>query len=310
MKLNFFKIISEITGLGDEDLKNLILKNGNKYKKFYIPKKNGNQRAVFHPRRELKLIQYAVLAGVLQDFKESSIAKAYITGDKSPIRKIALEHVNFRYTIRIDFKDFFPSIVPDDFIPLLRERFQIYDDELSFIEKIFFLKYKGSYMLPIGAPTSPKVSNLVMCKLDVVLRECALQIDSKSSISRYADDLYFSTNIKGACADFLKKTNEIIQQTESPSLTINNDKTLFLSKGTKRTVCGIFVTPDGKISLGKKRKEFIKRQLYLFNKQGLNEDEINQTIGLLAFCKDCDHLFYNTVIKKYGAGILSNKFSP
>jgi len=310
-RMNILGRLSVFLGMSPDEILRIADTMSTRYKIYHKPKKSGGTRTILHPCRELKALQYAVSELLLNDFYVHPNAYAYIPGMKSPLRMSAEAHVKHSYTIRIDFKDFFPSIQPDDLIYVVEKKYHLSKSDYNLLEKILFYKGKlnpaGPPYLPIGAPTSPTVSNMIMVELDEKLTALSKNVDQDSSISRYADDLYFSTDEKGLCKHFHQAVQSLLEETDSPRLSINTKKTLYLSRGTKRVINGLFVTPDGKLSIGRKRKLKIKTMIYKHSTEGLSDDEVRQAQGLLAFIQDCEPEFYNRLAQKYGKDFYSVK---
>ena len=270
-----------------------------RYKCYLINKKNGKgHRAIYHPAKETKLLQYALLETVLPKLKVHQCATAY--EKDTNILKNATLHSKYAYTIRIDLKDFFPSISPVDLIKIIKKSDSFgelnYEEE-KFIKNSLFVnlpnKTKG---LGIGAPSSPKICNIVMYDIDCKICK---EIPDNTCYTRYADDLIFSTNVIKECSKFLDIATEIFEKEESTKLEINQDKTLFMSKGTRRVVTGLHITPQGKISLGRKNKRYIRKLLFDF-KNG-NVENITYLRGYLSFINDVEPDWYNRLTIKYSA---------
>ena len=88
-----------------------------RYKEYTIPKKTGGMRTIHHPARELKLIQGWLLQHVLNKLPVHAAATAYSEG--SNIKRNAERHVANNFMLRVDFKDFFPSIKGRDVVNVL-----------------------------------------------------------------------------------------------------------------------------------------------------------------------------------------------
>ncbi|SDK91213.1 Reverse transcriptase (RNA-dependent DNA polymerase) [Maridesulfovibrio ferrireducens] len=310
-KLNLVGKLSFFLGASEEDIKTSANSMSRKYKQYKIPKKNGGSRTILHPCRPLKALQYAIHEVLLNKLEVHPIAHAYVPNQKSPLKQSAKAHTNYKYTIRIDFENFFPSIRPEDLELQINKNFILSKTDKYLLRTVlFYQKNRGSRpILPIGAPTSPTISNIVMFNLDELLLKTSKEHDRDSALTRYADDIYFSTNIKGCCKLFYDEIFQLLKRIDSPRLKINTNKTLFLSKGTKRVVNGLFVTPNGKVSIGRKRKTQIKSLIYKHSQTALMGKELLQTRGLLAFIQDCEPEFYNTLALKYGVHFYSIKES-
>jgi len=103
-------------------------------------------------------------------------------------------HVKSRYYLKLDIKDFFPSIRDSS----LREVLEYFiDDEVRINNELplldFIIKtvtFKGS--LPQGAVTSPVLSNIYFTYLDIRISRYCQKFGVQ--YSRYVDDLLFSSD--------------------------------------------------------------------------------------------------------------------
>ena len=115
-------------------------------------------------------------------------------------------------------------------------------------------------MLSIGAPSSPLVSNFFMYQFDCVLSK--LCIEREIIYTRYADDLTFSTKHKDVLFVLPQLVKENLNDLFGNAIRINRKKTKFSSKAHNRHVTGITINNDGKISLGRERKRYIKHLVH------------------------------------------------
>ena len=176
-------------------LKLLSLSEFPTYNEFTLPKKSGGHRLIEDPTKELKKVQRK-LNDYLQAvyyFNRSNAAYGFLTNpvdDPSPrhILSNAQIHIGCRWLINMDMKDFFHFISEDR----VRQVFEIpvFDFKES-ISKVLagLCCYKGR--LPMGAPTSPILSNFATLGLDRDLEAYAL--NHSMSYTRYADDMTFSS---------------------------------------------------------------------------------------------------------------------
>jgi hypothetical protein len=155
------------------------------YRKYKIPKPNGEFREIKQPCKKLKAIQAWILRNILDTLNPSPNATAYIK--KKKLLDNVTPHNNNRYFLCLDLEDFFPSI------------------SINRVAKVFSLiGYSGKAVhilanlctcdnnLPQGAVTSPSLSNLIAAKLDRRI----LGYTSRKNITytRYADDITLSAN--------------------------------------------------------------------------------------------------------------------
>ena len=147
-----------------------------------------------------------------------------------------------------------------------------------------------------------------MYELDKQLKSLAIVINKDAEITRYADDIVFSSNDKEASSKFLNGINELLENTESPKLKLNNDKTFYLSKANRRRITGLIITPDGKVSIGRDRKRMIKSLVNNFKYGQLEQEEIYRLQGYLNFVKDVEPEYYTRLVIKYTSEVVESIF--
>jgi RNA-directed DNA polymerase len=145
-----------------------------------------------------------------------------------------------------------------------------------------------------------------MYELDNKINRLAHNIDRKSVYTRYADDIVFSSDVKRTCKIFYNKLESLFAVTASPKLTINKLKTNFCSRKNRRIVTGLVICPDGKISLGRKNKRYIRKLLLDYKYNKLTEKYKHHLAGYLAYILDVEPDFYNRLTLKYGGNIVNN----
>lgn len=155
------------------------------YREFRIPKRNGNSRLIHSPENSLKKLQKTIKYRLFDGLKVHPGCKGFEFLES--IATNAIEHVGKAVIIKIDIRDFFHSTGEDKIFNYLRKiGWNVEASEL--LTKL--TTHKGS--LPQGAPTSPKLSNLVNYRLDTRLAGFAQSVDA--SYTRFADDITFSIN--------------------------------------------------------------------------------------------------------------------
>jgi len=129
----------------------------------------------------------------------------------------------------------------------------------------------------------------------------ATNISADGVYTRYADDIVFSSSEKGACRTFHQGVEAALREIEYPRLQLNPGKTVYASRGTRRVVTGLVVTPDGRVSIGRKKKRYIRKLLFEFGQDDLEDDDLSFLSGYLAFILDVEPDFYNRLALKYTA---------
>jgi hypothetical protein len=176
------------------------------YHTFQIPKRSSGMRTIDAPVDPLKKVQRRINRRVLRGLRAHPCATGFERGHS--IVTNALPHVGKDVVIGLDLIDFFPSIKAER----VRRYFRFigYDDEAA--ELLTRLcTYEDS--LAQGAPTSPRLSNLVNFRLDA--RLAALAESRGLSYSRYADDITLSAcsaDLEAAVRRNLKNQEHVAQQ--------------------------------------------------------------------------------------------------
>lgn len=159
------------------------------YREFKIPKRSGGTRVLSAPEDNLKAIQKLILRRVLGRLRAHPAATGFERGRS--IADNAAPHVRRAVVIRMDVKDFFTTTSA--------ERVEEYFGNIGWNREAARLlttlcTWKGG--LPQGAPTSPRLSNLVNFGLDAALAgyaaNAAARFGVTAAYTRYADDITFS----------------------------------------------------------------------------------------------------------------------
>ena len=289
--------LAKITGLSETHIAKLARTANHRYRTYQIPKRKGGVRTIDHPSKHLKFLQRWLVRNIFTYAPVHSSVYSYKEG--TSIREHARLHVNSKYTLRIDFRDFFPSIKSADIQVLLDNNGEKFPFQLTKrdIRVILSLSCKND-KLTIGAPCSPAISNAIMYDFD---KHWSLRAKRLNVIySRYADDIYFSTNRPGILSKILSELREDLAMRNSPRLMMNNAKTILASRKRKRVVTGIVLTPDRKLSLGREKKRQIRTLVFLFSKGQLDRDRAKSLQGLLSYASTIEPLIMTRLRKKFG----------
>ena len=301
--MRILEIISKQTSLDAGYLYRFARSANYRYKIYSIPKRNGGERLIEHPSKKLKFIQRWLAKKLFSKFPVHE--KAYAYKSNTNIRHHAELHRGKNYLLRIDFRDFFPSLTAQD-IGTILQRFQYNDeaglsnDEIDFILRIVTRHKK----LTIGAPSSPIISNILMYEFDTYWSAYAQE--RNILYSRYADDVYFSTNQSNILNQCLVDLREYLKNQESPRLYINNEKIVHTSKKRRRIVTGLYLTSDNRVSLGRKKKRKIKSLVHRYMNDNLPREGIDYLSGVLAHAHSVEPSFIQSLKRKYGEDIVNH----
>lgn len=282
-------------GVSADFVRRVAVSATHRYKRYYIAKRSGGRRLICQPAREVKLLQYWLNENLFRLLPVHDSATAYRVG--SSIRKNAAIHQHKHFLLKIDFHEFFPSIGSSDILsllskPMILERV-VRDEDLQLISRLVCLDGK----LTIGAPTSPILSNAVMYDFDRLWFErCLLQ---GINYSRYADDVYFSTDRPNVLSGVLAELERDLTERESPRLRLNRKKTAFTSPKRRRTVTGLVISSANSISLGRHKKREIKALIHKVSIGVLEDAKQNALRGLIAFANSIEPAFIESLRRKY-----------
>ena len=297
--MSILSTIAEKLFMPEDELLRFALTMPRRYKKYKILKRNGvDMRLIAQPSKESKFIQRMIVNELRNSLPVHHAATAYEKG--TGIRLNALRHLNSRYLLKMDFKNFFPSITPELFFEVAKsigEDF-ITLDKLFLEHALFFRSTRRSRLrMSIGAPSSPFLSNFVMSNFDAAMMK--LCVAKNISYTRYADDLTFSTNEKNALFDIPKIVASFLASHCFKKIRINSTKTVFSSKRFNRHVTGVVLTNDNELSIGRARKREIASLINSFKFGKLTADAIMRLAGLIAHAHHIEPEFIVRMKLKY-----------
>lgn len=161
------------------------------YQQFQIPKRSKGMRNILAPVAPLKQVQRQILRRALGGLQPHPCATGFSRGHS--IVSNALPHVGKAAIVRMDLKDFFPSTPAKR----VKEYFQAIGWGSEAADLLTRL-CTHQEVLPQGAPTSPKLSNLLNQRLDARLSRLAEVLNA--TYTRYADDITYSLETDSAGA--------------------------------------------------------------------------------------------------------------
>ena len=217
-----------------------------------IPKRSGGTRELSIPNSELKKTQKMLARAFERELGDQvhKVANAYVKGRNTVTN--AVPHIGCAVLIKLDIKDFFPSVTRDILRPLLW--YFAYREPIA-LERVLDLCMTDQG-LPQGAPTSPILSNLVLRKFDIAAYQFANLMGAK--YTRYADDLTFSL-----AEDDPVKVRKIVSGIRSMlaeqgfELNEKPNKLKILRGHQAQQVCGITLN-SGKPTISKKQRRKVR----------------------------------------------------
>ena len=294
-ELNSFLDVANALEVTPSKLQWLIYERGasniDHYLRYEIPKKSGGKRLISSPKKDMKKAQKWIMENILINLDVDKAAMAFQKG-LSIIDNASL-HVKSKIVVRIDIKDFFPTIT----FPRVRGFFEslgynpgvasvfalICTDSPKVIlkqESIDGEKNIKDYphfiaiserSLPQGACTSPSLANLICRKID--LRLNGYSSKSGWKYSRYADDLIFSTTSEDSYPHRLIKSISSIISEEG--FKVNQSKTRLMRAPNRQTVTGLVV--NNEVTLSRRDLKRMRAFFHQCSSKGL--DFMSEKIG-------------------------------
>lgn len=280
------------------------------YSTFKIPKKSGGFRTIDAPNEELKLFMSEVTRKLRYKFSllTHDSAFAYVK-NRSVVDALKEHHQNkSKWFLKIDLKDFFGSC-NKEFI--CRQLKQIYPFAcldmpvvLHLINNIAELATLND-KLPQGTPLSPALTNWIMMPYDyhinVMLNSLVhLKLITKQRYvyTRYADDIIISAKTKFEMDVIIERLEKLFKA--SP-LTINKDKIRFGSSSGRNWNLGIMLNKDNKLTVGHKRKRYLKSMIYNFilAKDEWDKEQCRWLQGNLAWLENVEPEYYKGLMSYY-----------
>ena len=245
--------LARLMGVTTFNLAGLIADPDRHYRKFELPKRRGGTRVIDVPSPALLNAQKWIKANILDGIEVHESAHGFV-GKKSVVSN-AKVHLGAKCLLKVDIKEFFPSITIRRGISLFM-RFGFPPNVAYYLSSLCF----KSDRLPQGAATSPSISNVIAKRLDARLFGAAIKHGLK--YTRYADDMVFSGNEMDT--EFLSVVNGIVN---AEGFILNSEKTQFVWERSKKIITGVSIS-NGKLALPRKSVREIKQEAHFILKRG------------------------------------------
>ena len=225
------------------------------YRTFEIKKKSGGMREIRAPYPSLKTIQQWIYEYVLQKQAVHGCAHGFIA--RRSIVTNAQKHVENKCLLKLDLKDFFPSIKINKVVQVFKDIG--YTGAVSWmLARICCLDDE----LPQGAPTSPVLSNIIARKMDKRLYRLAKHFGFR--YTRYADDISFSGDEIPVA--FIKYATDII---ENCGFSVNPKKVRLYNEQDNKILTGIALK-NGNLKLPREKRRCYEQEIYYALKYGVD----------------------------------------
>ena len=256
------------------------------YHRFQIPKKRGGMRNVSSPKTKLRRAQSWLLESILAPLPIHDAATAFVAG--ANVVENANRHLGKPVVVRIDLKDFFPSIG----FKRVKRQFENFGYNEGIATMLALLATEaprveltldatkryvavGERALPQGACTSPALTNLLCRRLDARLSGIAATLGFV--YSRYADDLVFSSADAGADVNKLIGLTRRVVADEK--FVVNDEKTAVMRPNMRQVVTGLVVNAQDANSPRVSRADLRRFRAFLHRYEQLGADQMSAQIG-------------------------------
>lgn len=210
------------------------------YHQFTIPKPGGARRIIHNPYPDLKNLQATLHLYLQCAYYQIMPPCAYgfvprPTDENRPrnIYTNALQHQGANWVLNLDMKDYFHTVNSRHLTWIFRELFEFPEPLAN--QFIGLCSCRG--ILPMGASTSPVLSNLAALPLDHDLQALANLLDA--NYTRYVDDMTLSFQEEPTPTII----NEIKKKVEKQGFRINDAKTKVSHKDQFPEVTGLILRP-------------------------------------------------------------------
>jgi hypothetical protein len=219
-------------------------------------KRSGAVRLIEAPKARLKALQKQILTQILNTVPPHPAAHGFLKGRS--IKTFAAPHAGKRVVVRMDLRDFFPTIgaariqsffrtagYPESVADLLAgictnaAPRDVWEKSSLDVDRALLREARDLYSrphLPQGAPTSPALANL--CAYGVDCRLSGLAGSVTADYSRYADDLAFSGDETfEKCAERFSIHVAAILHEEG--FAVHHRKTRIMRQGVRQHLAGL-----------------------------------------------------------------------
>lgn len=219
------------------------------YRTVRIPKKSGGYREIDIPDPALKEVQKKILRLLMSmRISPGPHLHAYCRrrGTKTMAEGLQINLGDGkkrapRYLLKMDIKDFFPSVT-DDMVVVAMTREGIPVPVITMVTTHCFVRKGNNSVLPQGAPTSPFLSNLVMKmvarRLYGVVRKRMRKYPFDVKLAIYCDNIMIAGDTK-AISGLKHLIRYVISEC---GFSLNGAKTRLICPRGRKEACGVVIS--------------------------------------------------------------------
>jgi RNA-directed DNA polymerase len=218
------------------------------YTTFHLAKRTGGARLIDRPTSSLRFVQRWILRNILDRLRTTPHSFGFERGSK--LRRHAEQHAGARAVLTLDIENFFPSISVAQVTQVYRiAGYQ--SPAASILARL--CTCRGA--LPQGAPTSPRLANLVCFRMD---RRLSRYAEREGLVySRYADDMSFSA---ATALDLVRSRPFISHIIRDSGFRLNSGKSRLVGPQGRKTVTGLVLAQDT-VGIGRRRLRELRARI-------------------------------------------------
>jgi len=236
LRIRSVKHLASTLGISNDFLLKLG-ENSSQYYRTFDREVKGKTRTLVEATGYLKIVQRRILDNLLIRIPRSASSFGQAKG--RTIKDNAKVHARSKFIIKLDIKDFYPSIHSTKAYKFFIEKQECSPDVARMLTSLTTYNYS----LPLGTSTSPMLADLIVKPIDVRINGMANKVGLK--YTRYVDDLTMSGNFP---LERIKRM--VIKVLEQSGFKTKKEKLIYyrpIQLGEERIVTGVRIT-DGKIS--------------------------------------------------------------
>lgn len=250
------------------------------YRTIIIKSRSGKTRILHEPVDGLKLVQHilgCIVHNVLHVIKPYFRPEGRLHGfvRQRSIKSSAERHLNKKYVVKLDIKNYFESITPDilaraikagvaagyQFPCWLQKALETY---AFYTPRSYGTNPKTSAAL--GLPSSPSIANLVSATLIIppilgTLKNLNIPKEDRSNFTMYADDMTFSSD----SGKIVRMTRIVPTLLRRVGLRVNDVKTKVLRQDACQIVCGVVV--NKRVGASREYRRAVRKNIHHITKQ-------------------------------------------
>lgn len=236
LRLRYVKHLASTLGISNDTLLTLA-ENAPHYYRNFSREVRGKKRALVEATGLLKNVQRRILDNVFLRIPPSESSFGQTKG--RTIKDNAKVHARSKYIVKLDIKDFYPSVHSTKVYKFFVEN-QLCSPDVS---HILTALTTYNYALPLGTSTSPMLADLIVRPIDVRINGMAKKVGLK--YTRYVDDLTLSGDFP-----LERMTRIVLKVLKQSGFKTKKEKLIYYKPvqiGEERIITGVRIC-DGRIS--------------------------------------------------------------